>query len=159
MFIAHLPAWYILTKKLQKHIKNTKYFFIGLVGSIFPDSDILYFYLIDNKQNLHHSYWIHRPFYWLIITVIFFFTIWLLKREKYYLFGIVFFSNIFLHLFLDTIVWKVEWLFPISNKAYYFFDVPDVYDYRVYNFVFHWTFLFEVLIILWAISIIFREKT
>src|SRR3989338_5106083 len=100
MFIGHLPAGYVLTKTVQKNIKTTKYLFIGLIASVLPDIDILYFYLIDNRQNLHHSYWIHIPFYWLIIAVVTFAIIWLTKKKEYIIASIIFFSNIFLHLFV-----------------------------------------------------------
>ena len=159
MFIGHLPAGYILTKKLQKNMKTTKYLLVGLIASILPDIDILYFYLIDNRQNLHHSYWSHIPFYWLIIGVIAFSIIWLLKKRNCYIAATIFFANIFLHLFLDTIVAKIEWLFPFTDRAYYIFDVPAVYGFWVYNFVFHWTFLFEIGIIVWASYILIKERS
>ena len=158
MFIGHLPAGYILTKKIQKKTKTTKYLLIGLIGSIFPDIDILYFYLIDNRQNLHHSYWIHIPFYWLLIGIISFLVIIVSGKKKYKIPAIIFFSSIFLHLFLDTIVGKVEWLYPFTERSFYFFDVPAVYDFWVYNFIFHWTFLLEIGVIMWAIYIFIKNR-
>jgi inner membrane protein len=158
MFIGHLPAGYILTKAVQKNSKTTKYLFVGLVASILPDIDILYFYLIDNRQNLHHSYWTHIPFYWLIIGAVTFSAMWLFKKNKYYVVAILFFANIFLHLLLDTIVGKVEWLYPFTDEAFYLFDVPSVYNFWVYNFIFHWTFLFEIGVIAWAGYILIKER-
>jgi len=158
MFIGHLPAGYVLTKTVQKNIKTSKYLFIGLIGSVFPDIDILYFYLVDNRQNLHHGYWIHTPFYWLIIAVISFTVLWLLKKKDYMIAAIIFFSNIFLHLILDTIVGKIEWLYPFTDQAYFLFDVPVIYDFWVYNFIFHWTFLFEIGVIAWASCILIKER-
>lgn len=158
MFIGHLPAGYVLTKTVQKNIKTSKYLFIGLIGSILPDIDMLYFYLIDNRQSLHHSYWIHIPFYWLIIGVLAFAIIWLFKKKEYYLAATIFFANIFLHLMLDTIVGKVEWFYPFTEYAYFLFDVPAVYDFWGYNFIFHWTFLFEIAVIVWAGYILFKER-
>jgi len=158
MFIGHLPAGYVLTKTMQKKIKTTKYLLIGLIASFLPDIDILYFYLIDNRQNLHHGYWIHIPFYWLIIGVITFITISLLKKKDYLIAGAIFFANIFLHLILDTIVGKVEWLYPFTDKAYFLFDVPSIYGFWVYNFIFHWTFLPEIIMMIWAICIYIQYK-
>ena len=140
MFIGHLPAGYILTKKLQTKFKTKQFLWTGLVGSILPDLDLFYFYLIDNRQHLHHGYWIHTPFYWLIIAFITYLLILLFKREKYKTLAIFFFANIFLHIFLDTIVGKIDWLYPFSNKSIVFFEVPAVYDFWVKNFIFHWTF-------------------
>ena len=50
MFVGHLPAGYVLTKTVQKNIKTTKYLLIGLIASVLPDIDVLYFYLIENLQ-------------------------------------------------------------------------------------------------------------
>ncbi|MDF1496632.1 MAG: metal-dependent hydrolase [Patescibacteria group bacterium] len=159
MFIGHLPAGYILTKTLQKKLGTSKYLFFGLLGSVIADIDILYFYLIDNRQNLHHGYWIHIPFYWMMITLVTILFFWILKKKDYIIASIIFFSNIFLHLFLDTIVGKVEWLYPLTDKGYYLFDVPAVYDFWVWNFVFHWTFLFEVGLVVWAVVLFVKSKT
>ena len=158
MFIGHLPAGYVLTKKVQKNTKTGKYLLVGLIASILPDIDMLYFYLIDNRQNLHHSYWTHIPFYWLLIAAATFAIIWLLKKKNYMIAAIIFFSNIFLHLFLDTIVGKIEWLFPFTDNAYYMVDVPSVYHFWVYNFIFHWTFLLEIAVLIWAVYIFIKSR-
>ena len=158
MFIGHLPAGYILTETVQEKFKTSRYLLIGLIASVLPDIDVPYFYFVDHQQNLHHGYWIHIPFYWLIIASITFFVIWALKKKAYMVAAIIFFSNIFLHLFLDTIVGKIEWLYPFSDKSFAFFEVPAVYDWWVYNFVFHWTFLFEMVVIIWAIFILIRRR-
>ncbi|QQS59096.1 metal-dependent hydrolase [Candidatus Peregrinibacteria bacterium] len=159
MFIAHLPAGYILTKKLQKTSGVAKYLWVGLLGSILPDIDMLYFYLVDNKQHLHHDYWIHTPFYWMLISLFTFLALRLLKKQKYYLVSLIFFANIFLHLFLDTLVGKINWLYPFSSKSFSFFEVPAIYDYWVYNFVFHWTFLIEVFVIVCAVLLFHQNRS
>ena len=159
MFIGHLPAGYILTQKLQQKLHFSRYLWIGLIGSFFPDVDIFYFYLVDHRQHLHHGYWTHIPFDWLMITAVTCSIVWLLKLNKRYLMAaIIFFSNVFLHLLLDTIVGKIEWLFPFTDKAYYLFDVPAVYDVWVYNFIFHWTFLFELGTIIWAMHLFVKTR-
>lgn len=158
MFIGHIPAGYILTKIIQKKIKIQYCLFIGLIGSIFPDLDMLYFYLIDNRQHLHHSYWTHIPFYWLSIAVIILALLRILKKKTYLIAAIIFLSNIFLHLFLDTLFGKIAWLFPFTDKAYYLFEVPSVHSFWIYNFIFHWTFLFEIGVITWAIYLFFKDR-
>lgn len=158
MIIGHIPAGYILTKKLQQKFKIKKFLALGLLASIFPDLDIFYFYFVDHRQNLHHGYWIHIPFYWLIISVFTFAVLTLWNKKEYYFAALIFFSNVFLHLFLDTIVGKIEWLYPFSSRSIYFFDVPAVHSFWLYNFIFHWTFLFEVAVIAWAVIIFVRRK-
>ena len=61
MFIVHLPAGYLTTKVLLSHTKlplshRRTVVAVGLVGSIFPDLDLIYFYLLDNQKHLHHQY-------------------------------------------------------------------------------------------------------
>ncbi|MFA6100222.1 MAG: metal-dependent hydrolase [Patescibacteria group bacterium] len=151
MFLAHLPAGYLLTKKLQSLLKEKRFLILGLVAGILPDLDILYFYLLDNRQTLHHDYWTHISFYWVALALVSFLAILLFKQKKYLTAATIFFANIFLHLILDTIVGRIEWLYPFSKVSYYLFTVPVKYDFWVYNFIFHWSFILEIGIIIWAI--------
>lgn len=160
MFIAHLPAGYILTKTLQSKLRTQRFLTVGLIASLLPDLDMLYFYLLDNRAHLHHSYWTHIPFFWLIIAFTAFICISFLKKKEYFIYAIIVFSNIFLHLFLDTVVGRIEWLQPFSSTSLYLFTVPNAYGFWIYNFLLHWTALFEVGIIIWALVlfIINRKK-
>ena len=75
MFIAHLPAGYLWTrfivmKRGMADVASPRYrslMALGLIGSLLPDVDMLYFYLIDNRQHLHHGYWTHIPLSWLML--------------------------------------------------------------------------------------------
>ncbi len=71
MFIAHLPAGYVLTRHLLDRAPagdalSRRILAFGLLASVLPDFDLLYFYLIDNRQTLHHLYWPHLPAFWLV---------------------------------------------------------------------------------------------
>lgn len=158
MFIAHLPAGYVLTKMVQKKTSTIKYLFIGLIGSIFPDTDLLYFFLIDNQQHLHHGYWIHIPFYWMLISITTFSIIWIFKKRNYYVPATIFFLSVFLHLILDTLVGKIEWAQPFTKHAFFLFDVPAVHDFWILNFVFHWTFAFEIILIVCAFLVMTQKR-
>ena len=158
MFIAHLPAGYIFTKILQKRWKVKRYLGWGLLGSVFPDFDLLYFYLIDGRQTLHHEYWIHIPFYWLLVACVVYALIYASGRKKYLLPATFFLLGILLHLILDTVVGHILWLYPFTDRAFYLFEVPAVHEFWVYNFIFHWTFLFEIIILLWALILLFRPR-
>lgn len=57
MFVAHLPAGYILSKFWKN--KTAQYFL--LIGSILPDLDLLYFYTIGQRAVVHHAYPTHSP--------------------------------------------------------------------------------------------------
>ncbi|MBU2566214.1 metal-dependent hydrolase [Patescibacteria group bacterium] len=147
MFIAHLPAGFCLTKYIQQKARIKKFLLVGLFASILPDIDLIYFYLFDGKQHLHHDYWIHIPFYWLVLTVLTLAVIFFSKKKKSYIIAIIFFANIFLHLLLDTVVGKIMWLYPFTADAYSLFTVPNNHKNWILNFTLHWTFLIEICIV------------
>jgi inner membrane protein len=76
MFIAHAPAGYLLTKLVlhrypPQRDRDVKMILrSGMLASVFPDIDLSYFYLLDHCQHLHHSYWTHIPFWWLVVWAI-----------------------------------------------------------------------------------------
>lgn len=164
MFIGHLPAGYLISsgilarsnQKFTSVSEYRKFLWIGILGSLFPDIDLLWFYLIDKRQHLHHSYWIHIPIYWAGISAIFFFLGYALKNRAVILGTTLFSVNIFGHLILDTIVGKIRWLYPFSDYDVALFDVPTRYGWWVWNFVFHWTFIFETILTGWAILLLIR---
>lgn len=158
MFIAHLPAGYILTKKLQKKLNNFHYLWIGLIASILPDLDMLWFYLVDDRQTLHHKYWTHIPAYWLGILIVFTIVLYLYKKKDYIFISVILFTNITLHLTLDAVTGKIDWLYPISNHSYVLIEVSPLYSWWVWNFVINWTFLLEIAIIIWSIAVYIRGR-
>lgn len=159
MLIGHLPVGYIVTKGLQRKLRFHRYRWVGLLASILPDLDIIYFYLFDARQHLHHSYWTHIPFYWFALAAIFFTGCALLRKTDWMKVGTLFFINIFFHLLADTIVGKIQWLYPFSSVSYAFFEVPARYSWWIWNFVFHWTFLFEIIVIIWAVLLLINRRT
>lgn len=167
MFIGHLPAGYVLTRALWPALhrlglatpKWRPFLLAGLVTSILPDIDLLYFYLIDNRQHLHHSYWTHLPFYWIVISALMLLFIAVTKQKKFIPYVIVVGANLFLHLCLDTIVGKVRWLYPISREDFYLFDVPRIHSWYVWDFILHWTFVLEFIPWIAAIYLCVRWPT
>ncbi len=166
MFFGHIPAGYISTKILlhkngTNNNQSKRYrwiLFLGIVAGITPDFDIPYFYLIDNRQHLHHGYWTHLPIYWAG-----FFTLWftlsrVFRAVPFGIYGTVVSVNLFLHLFLDTIVGKIRWLYPFSGRDFVFFHVPAVHKWWVANFVFHWTFLFEIALAVVAVYFFIKSR-
>ncbi|MFA5185006.1 MAG: metal-dependent hydrolase [Patescibacteria group bacterium] len=158
MFIAHLPAGYLLTRALQRRLKTTKYLWLGLLASILPDFDLLYFYLIDHRQTLHHEYWIHLPLFWLTIWVAVIIVNAVVKSRKFFLVSTIFLANIFLHLMLDTFAAGILWLYPFMDTDFVMVHVPDRYPCWIGNFFFHWSFLVEISIVLWAAIVLVRGQ-
>jgi inner membrane protein len=161
MFIGHLPAGYMLTRAMWSKLDgpglptpNWKSFLLaGLVASMFPDIDLAYFYLIDNRQHLHHSYWTHLPFYWLVIGVLVLSFVSVSRKKWLLPYLAVVEANVFLHCFLDTIVGKIRWLYPFSREDLYLFSVPQMHSWYVLDFILHWSFLLEILTVITSIYV------
>jgi len=135
---------------------------LGIVGSLLPDLDMFYFYFIDLRQHLHHGYWTHTPLYWLLLFGLILGAAIIMKKPRLRFAAMVMFSNVFIHLSLDTIVGKVRWLAPFSSRDFVMFDVPAQYAWWVWNFILHWSFLFEVVIlagagVLFAVSMRMKQ--
>ena len=158
MFIAHLPAGYILTTKVQNHLGTRKYLLWGIVGSVLPDIDLLWFYFIDNQQTLHHDYWLHVPIFWICVAVLCAAILFVSRKYHEYFFpALLFFAGITLHLLLDTVAGGVMWLYPFVSESYVLITVPSSHGWWVWNFVFHWSFLLELAIITWA-ALLFAKR-
>jgi inner membrane protein len=166
MFLGHIPAGYLVSysiiqlrkdPNLSAHNTN-KLLFIGLIAAVFPDIDLFYFYFIDNRQHLHHSYWTHIPFYWVIMGSLLLSIEYWLKNKKMIVVNYLISINLLVHFFLDTIVGKIKWLYPFSNEDIVCFHVPANYGWWVLNFVLHWTFLFELILLFLAIFIILKNR-
>jgi len=128
-----------------------------LLGGILPDVDMLYFYLIDHRQHFHHTYWTHLPFCWAMVVLLVWIAYWRnwVSQIFFTTLSVVVF-NVFLHLALDSIAGGILWLWPFSNKSYSLVDVPSLYSHWILNFVFHWTFVLEILLTLVMIFVLWR---
>lgn len=157
MFIAHLPAGYLLSRCLQRSLKTSKYLAVGLVASVLPDVDMLYFYLVDNRQTLHHEYWTHLPIFWLSVWIVLSIIAVLAKRREWLIVSTIFFANIFLHLILDTFVGGIAWLYPWSHESFELVTVPATHRFWVWSFVFHWSFVAELLLLTVAVLMMWRD--
>ncbi|MEQ1704745.1 MAG: metal-dependent hydrolase [Rickettsiales bacterium] len=155
MFIAHLPAGYLLTKAIQHKTRNHSRYLMwaGLTASIFPDIDLFYFYLIDNRQTLHHHYITHLPLAWMAMALIAWGILHCMGKKNYLIFVGVAFANLMLHMVLDSIAAGIDWLYPLVDIEINLVEVPARYDWWVWNFFLHWTFSLEILIIIAALIV------
>ena len=150
MLIAHLPAGYLTSRFIADKTATTAkeariILACGLFASILPDLDLFYFYLIDNQQTLHHSYWPHIPFFWLVIFPFAYFATKKWRILK--LATLTIFANLFVHFLLDTVAGGIHWAYPIKKDLYHLITIPSQYSHWIINFVLHWSFSFEILII------------
>jgi inner membrane protein len=107
MLIAHLPAGYLLARRVAPRLAATagdarRLMAVGMAASVFPDIDLVYFYLIDGRQTLHHDYWTHIPAFWPAATLATAGLLWLARAKIPWREFLVFVTGIFLHLALDT---------------------------------------------------------
>ena len=158
MLIAHLPIGYFVTKAILSKVDCTNsefrfLFWCGIVSSFLPDFDLFYYYKIDNYQHHHHSYWSHIPIYWLGITLFIFMLGKIFRKRIISLITLIVLSNIMSHLFLDSITSKIKWLYPLTDSYFGLFNIMSRYDWWVWNFIFHWTFIIEVLLFLIALYV------
>lgn len=150
MFIGHLPAGYLLTRFIQKAFNTQKYLWVGLVASVLPDIDMLYFYFVDDQQTLHHQYFTHVPLLWIALWIIVALVAMFLQKRAALIIATIFFANLILHFALDSIVGGISWLAPFSTVTTTLFTVPATHNFWVWSFVFHGTFLLEIMLIVSA---------
>ena len=155
MFLAHLPAGYLVARRLAPRLapdppQARRLMAVCLVASVLPDIDLLYFYLVDGRQTLHHDYWTHVPAFWLLATgaAVALFRLALAPVPWPAVAGLL--AGVFLHLALDTVTGGIAWLYPYRTGAIVLIEVPARFDWWVWNFVLHWSFLLEIAILVWA---------
>lgn len=146
MFIAHLPAGYILTKAIPLKEKSAALWATGLFFAIAPDLDLFYFYLCSARKIPHHAYVSHWPLVWLALAGMVFAVSLLLHKRAWRPFIAVGLAAVMLHLVLDSFAAEIYWLAPFSYKYVNLVEVPAKYSWWVYSFVLHWTFALELLI-------------
>jgi hypothetical protein len=63
-----------------------------------------------------------------------------------------------LHFVLDTFTGGIVWLYPFNGNTFMFFTVPPISQSWVVSFVFHWTFLIEISIVVLAAAIFVKSR-
>ena len=162
MFIAHLPAGYLATRLiLDRHPAPAplrgRLLALGMAASVLPDLDLLWFYFVDQRRQVHHAYLPHLPLFWLAVFGAI--SIFLLLRRAgrgTWLATAVVAANILLHLVLDTVAGGIRWLWPFSRAEFLVAHVPARHEPWVLNFVLHWTFALELVILAAALLVAWR---
>lgn len=158
MFIAHLPAGYIVSSLLFPRFEKTgvtkrRLLQAGIAGALTPDADLLYFYLADHRQHHHHSYITHFPLVWIgLVLLSVAWTLFTRNKTRAAL-AFIFSMNGLLHMILDTVVGDIWWLAPFQDKPYAFFVVPAMYKPWWMNFILHWSFALELGLALAAVCL------
>lgn len=155
MIIGHAPAGYIaatlLHDKLFANLVSAKAFIIaGMLGAVAPDLDMLYFHLIDQRQQHHHTYFSHWPALWLGLLLLSLVLLRLHRSKQSATLAIAFCSMGLLHMLLDSIVGDIWWFAPLLDQPYALFNVPARYTPWWLNFILHWSFALELGLWIWA---------
>lgn len=158
MFIAHLPSGYILASLLLKRagrhsVLPRTLMLAGILGAVAPDFDMLYFYLVDNRQTHHHRYFVHWPILWFGLTLTCMLWRRIAARSGWPIVALVFSLGGILHLLLDSFVGDIWWLAPFVDQPFALFSVPALFKPWWLNFILHWSFAVELAIWLWALLI------
>ena len=136
MFIAHLPAAYLLSRC---HPGLTRVAPALLIGSVLPDVDMFWFAFVDSSTHHHHLI-THRPAVWIAVLVCGLF--WTAAMGL----GL----GALLHLSFDSIAGQIAWGWPLTHHATPLVEVPARYEWWVWSFLTHWTFALEIVICLAA---------
>jgi inner membrane protein len=143
MIIAHLPSGYILARAAT--LRQALVVSAALLGSIFPDLDLLWFFLVDGGSIHHHRYWMHAPGFWLAVGLVLLPLVRKLWPARFTA-ALAFCAAIFLHLVLDTLAGGIMWLWPFSGELFTLVTIPATQAHWLLSFVLHWTFLAELAI-------------
>lgn len=152
MLIAHLPAGYVTARAAGQ--RNGALLWAALIGSVFPDFDMIWFLFVDQGDIHHHKYWVHAPGFWLILAAV---TLPFLPKTARNA-GLMFLAAVLIHIALDTHAGGIMWLWPLSDHLYTFVIVPATQANWVLSFILHWTFLLELAVIAVAAVLFFTRK-
>lgn len=131
----------------------------GLVASVLPDLDLIWFYLVNDRQTPHHAFAFHWPLFWCAIAVASWAVARAAKWPRAQPFIWVAFACLILHMLLDSVAADIDWLMPFAMGRVNFTEVPARFDWWVWSFVFHWTFLLELMIVLVAAIVLWSDVT
>lgn len=157
MFIAHIPVGLAAARFASRNPLTRPILYVAIIGAIFPDLDLIRFYVFDNHQRHHHDYWTHIPGVWIGI-MLGFYGVMKLCKTPFGVCHIVFFTGIFSHLILDTVSGQIEWLWPVSSRGFQLVTVPATHIRWYLSFLMHWTFFVEIALSLIAIKIALMPK-
>jgi len=161
MLIGHLPAGYLLGRALTRspslRTKTAAALAAIMAGSVFPDVDIIYFYLFDHQRTHHHLYWTHIPAFWLMVCAGVLLA-WAAMRELRPPVALWFFLlGVLSHLLLDSIIGDIYWLIPFSYEPFSLFTVHPRHAPWYLNLFLHWVFGLELVLTICAMALAWRD--
>lgn len=161
MFIGHIPVGYITSRLLYQRFAKaapTQKLFVlwGMLGAVMPDIDLVWFYLVDHRQHHHHQYFTHYPIVWLLLLLAS--LVWMKFKPASGTLALVFSFGGLGHMLLDTIVGDIWWLAPFYDQSFSFFEVHPGFHPWWLNFILHWSFALELLLVAGAFCLFRKSK-
>lgn len=164
VFIAHLPAGYLATRLILDRQPapeplRRRLLALGMIASALPDLDLLWFYFVSDRRQVHHAYLPHLPLAWIALLAALAVVLWMRRAGPMTWLGMLVFSaNILLHQVLDTTAGGIRWLWPFSDAEFAMSHVEARQEPWYLNFVLHWTFALEVAILAAALLYASRRR-
>ena len=163
MLIGHLPAGYLASTVALDRLGfapsvRRRLLAAGLIASVAPDLDLLYFYGVDRSLH-HHAFPTHWPITWLAVAVLGGFAAVVTGRRAWAWMGVFVGVGGLLHLVLDSIAGEVRWFAPASDWSLTLVTVPSRFDSWILSFVTHWTFAVEVALVVLGAAVWWRRRT
>ncbi|MBF0186364.1 MAG: metal-dependent hydrolase [Magnetococcales bacterium] len=151
MIIGHLPISYLAAVAMHSRTQGRFPVWVGCVAGVVPDVDMIWFYLVDSSTH-HHQLVTHWPVSWVGVAMLL-----MILFQRYTFVVVAALGFVFLHLLLDTIAGAIPWLAPFDMTPSTWVVVPARYSWWVANFIFHWTFLLELVLTISAVTIWIRR--
>lgn len=159
MFIAHLPAGYVIARGFHRCGTMVRGGMAAcLLGSLFPDIDLLWFYLVDGCRYHHHSYVTHWPVVWLLLLTAAGIG-WMCHRRNMAVPVFFFAFSGLVHVLLDGVVGDIQLFAPWSDTYYALATVPARVQPWWLNFFLHWSMLVELLICAAAVWLLLSRRS
>ena len=148
MITAHLPSGYVLAR-----LSNWKgaAMFAAFTGAVFPDLDLIWFYLIDERAFHHHKYWVHAPAFALAVSAA------LIAVTRANPVALAFSAGWCLHILLDAPMGGLMWGWPFSNEIWAPIEVPATRSHWLMSFLLHWSVLLELAVWIAALALYLRR--
>ncbi|NNL72835.1 MAG: metal-dependent hydrolase [Silicimonas sp.] len=153
MITAHIPSGYVLARTAGW---RRSVMAVAVFGATFPDLDLIWFYLIDDRAIHHHMYWVHAPAFALTMSLLLVAAVGRLA-PRFARHAVAFGFGWGLHILLDAPMGQIMWLWPISDVLYSPITVPARHDFWVWNFLLHWSFALELAVWLTAAVLMLRR--
>ncbi|MEO0863448.1 MAG: metal-dependent hydrolase [Pseudomonadota bacterium] len=133
MFIAHLPAGYLLARACPRLPSGPL-----ILGAVVPDIDLVLVYGWGTPMH-HHDLLTHRPMLWLVL--------WATAAAT----GLTRLAALALgatvHVMLDSWAGRIDWGWPVASLPVTVVNVPARFDWWVLNFLLHPSFLLELCLV------------